>query len=43
VNGGANLSGAHDSLVDARAQTNIIINENYVPFLNKNAIIHPMD
>ena len=43
VNGGANLNGAHDSLVDARAQTDIIIDEHYVPFLNKSASIHPID
>ena len=43
VHGGANLNGAHDSLVDARAQTDIIIDECYVPFLNKSASIHPID
>ena len=40
MNGGdINLNGAHDSLVDAKAQSDIIIHPSFVPYLNKSASI----
>ena len=36
---GANLNGAHDSLVDAKAQSDIILHPWFVPYLNKAASI----
>ena len=37
--GGINLNGAHDSLVDAKAQSDIIVHPSFVPYLNKSASI----
>ena len=34
-----NLNGAHDSLVDTKAQTDIIISDKFVPFINRSKSI----
>jgi len=34
VNDGRNLNGAHNSLVDVKAQTDILISRGFVPFIN---------
>ena len=31
----ANINGAHDSLVDTKAQTDILIHKYFVPFINR--------
>ena len=38
-----NLSGAHDSLVDAKAQSDIILHPSFAPYLNKTQSIVPID
>ena len=35
INGGDNLNGAHDSLVDVKAQTDIVIHPKFVPFFDR--------
>ena len=35
IKGGTNLNGAHDSLVDVIAQTDIIVHPDFVPFINR--------
>jgi len=37
-----NLNGAHGSLVDAKAQSDIILNPSFVPYLNKTQSIVPI-
>ena len=39
---GKNLNGAHNSLVDAMAQTDLIISEQFVPFINRTNSIQPI-
>ena len=34
-----NLNGAHDSLVDTKAQTDIVIHPYFVPFVNRSASV----
>ncbi len=34
ANNGTNLSGAHDSLVNVKAQTDILVHGSYVPFID---------
>ena len=43
INEGANLNGAHCSLVDAKAQADIFLHPSYVPYLNKTQLLHPID
>ena len=38
-----NLNGAHDSLVDAKAQTDIIVHQQFVPFINRSKSILLVD
>ena len=42
INSGANINGAHDSLVDAKAQTDIFSHPSFVPYLNKSQSIQPI-
>ena len=42
LNDGRNLNGAHDSMVDARAQTDIVIHNHFVPYINRTHSIQPM-
>ena len=35
----SNINGAHDSLVDAKAQSDIILHPSFVPYLNKGVSI----
>ena len=40
MNGGeVNLNGAHDSLINVKAQSDIIVHPSFVPYLNKSASI----
>ena len=43
VNDGQNLNGAHNSLVDVKAQTDILINKMFVPSINRTASIQTVD
>ena len=43
VNDGRNLNGAHNSLVNGKAQTDILISRGYVPFINRSASIQNVD
>ena len=43
INSGANLNGAHDSLVDAKAQMDIFLHPFFVPYLNKSQSIQPIE
>ena len=38
-----NLEGAHDSLVDVKAQTDILSHEYFVPFINRSQSIKPVE
>ena len=38
-----NLNGAHNSLVDAKAQTDLFTHPEFVPFINRAASIQPVD
>ena len=38
-----NLNGAHDSLVDTKAQTDLFIHHMFVPFINRSASIQAID
>ncbi len=40
---GHNLNGAHNSLIDVKAQTDIIINKMFVSFINRSASIQTLD
>ena len=35
INDGRNLNGAHDSLVDAKAQSDAFLHPHFVPYVNK--------
>ena len=39
INYGDNLNGAHDSMVDTKAQTDIIINKIFIPFINHSSSV----
>ena len=43
ANNGTNLSGAHDSLVDVKAQTDILVHCSFVPFIDHSFSIQPID
>ncbi len=43
ANNGSYLNGAHDSLVDVRAQTNILTHSSFVPFIDRASSIQPID
>jgi hypothetical protein len=43
ANNGSNLNGAHDSLVDVRAQTDILTHSSFVPFIDPASSIQPID
>ena len=43
ANNGNNLSGAHDSLVDVKAQTDILVHGSFVPFIDRSSSILPID
>jgi hypothetical protein len=43
ANNGSNLNGAHDSLVDVRAQTDILTHSCFVPFIDRASSIQPID
>ncbi len=43
ANNGTNLSGAHDSLVDVKAQTDILVHGSFVPFIDRSSSIQPID
>jgi DNA polymerase III epsilon subunit-like protein len=42
-NNGTNLSGAHDSLVDVKAQTDILVHGSFVPFIDCSSSIQPIN
>jgi len=35
IHNGENLNGAHNSLVDAMAQSDIVLHEYFVPYINR--------
>ena len=39
INDGDNLNGAHNSMVDTKAQTYIIINKIFIPFINCSSLV----
>jgi hypothetical protein len=43
ANNGTNLNGAHDSLVDVCAQTDILVHCSFVPFIDCSSLIQPID
>ena len=43
INDDRNLNGAHNSLVDEKAQTGILTNKMFVPFTNRTASIQTVD
>jgi hypothetical protein len=43
ANNGTNLSGAHNSLIDVKAQTDILIHCSFVPFIDCSFSIQPID
>ncbi len=43
ANNGTNRNGAHDSLVDVRAQTDILVHCSFVPFIDRSSWIQPID
>ena len=43
INAGRNLNGAHDSLVDAKAQTYVLVDKSFASFINQKASIQPVD
>jgi hypothetical protein len=43
ANNGSNLNGAHDSLVDVQAQTDILTHSSFVPFIDRASSIQPID
>ena len=40
---GQNLNGAHNSLVDVKAQTDVFVHKHFVPFINRGPSIQPID
>jgi hypothetical protein len=43
MDNGSNLNGAHDSLVDVRAQTDILTHSSFVPFIDPASSIQPIN
>ena len=43
INDGQNLNGAHDSLVDAKAQSDVFLHPHFIPYVNKKESIQPID
>ena len=43
LNEGRNLNGAHDSLIDAKAQTDIIVDEHFHNFIDRSKSIRCID
>ena len=43
ANNGTNLNGAHDSLADVRAQTDILPHCSFAPFIDCSSSIQPFD
>ena len=43
VNNGRNIDNLHDSLVDAMVQTNVIISEEFAPFIDRTKLIQPIN
>jgi hypothetical protein len=43
ANNGKNLSGAHTSLIDVKAQTDIFVHCLFVPFIDRSFSIRPID
>ena len=39
INDGHNLNGAHDNMLDTKAQTDIIINKTFIQFINYSSSI----
>ena len=39
INDGDNLNGTHDSMVDTKAQIDIIINKISIPFINRSSLV----
>ena len=39
INDGDNLNGAHDIMMDTKAQTNTIINKIFIPFINCSSLV----
>jgi hypothetical protein len=43
TNGGKSMEGAHDSLVDASAQMDIVLHKSFVPFINRTEAFAPIE
>ena len=43
TNGGKSMEGAHDSLVDASAQVDIVLHKSFVPFINRTEAFAPIE
>ena len=43
IHSGTNLNGAHDSLIDTKAQTDILIHQHFVPFINQSFSVQTID
>ena len=43
INDGQNLNGAHDSLIDAKAQSDVFLHPHFIPYVNKKESIQPID
>jgi hypothetical protein len=42
IHGGQCLENVHDSIVDAKAQTDVLIDAKFVPFINRSNSIQPI-
>ena len=40
---GRSLKGAHSSLMDARAQSDLVLHQHFVPYLNRTNSLSPID
>ncbi len=38
-----NLNGAHNSLIDTKAQTNIFVHKHFVPFIDRACTVQPIN
>jgi len=43
INDGQNLNGAHDSLIDAKAQSDVFLHPHFIPYVNKKESIQPIE
>ena len=43
INGGRNLNKVHNSLVDAKAQSDVFLHHDFIPYVNKKESIQPID